>query len=229
MRIERRSFLKSGAAFLGSGMLLNCLAVPATAAENPTAPDGNIWEIFRKRRSVRKYRPDPIPEADIVRILDAARTPPSSGNEQPWKFLVIRDRDKILRMKEGCVQGALERFDSRGDKTTTREEYERSARNQLGNYFSAPVYIVVLTDNTYPAYHHWDGPMAAGYLMLAARALGYGTVFITGSIPDSVTKEVLRIPDNYTRVCITPLGVPVEWPESPPKKKLEEFIAYESL
>jgi len=54
--------------------------------------------------------------------------------------------------------------------------------------------------------------MAAGFLMLAARALGYGTVFITDAIPDQVTKEVLRIPDRYTRVCITPLGIPVEWP-----------------
>jgi len=53
MRIERRSFLKSSAALLGSGMLLSCLAVPAAAAENPTTPDGNIWDIFRKRRSVR--------------------------------------------------------------------------------------------------------------------------------------------------------------------------------
>lgn len=52
---------------------------------------------------------------------------------------------------------------------------------------------------------------------------------ITDVIPDRVTKTVLRIPDRYTWVCITPVGIPVEWPESPPKKKLEEFIAYESL
>jgi nitroreductase len=81
----------------------------------------------------------------------------------------------------------------------------------------------------YPDYNHWDGPLAAGYLMLAARALGYGTVFITDAIPDNITKEVLQIPDNYTRVCITPLGVPVEWPVTPEKKKLEEMISYEKL
>ena len=89
----------------------------------------------------------------------------------------------------------------------------------------------MLTDNNsqYPGYNHWDGPMAAGFLMLAARALGYGTVFITDAIPNNVTRDVLHIPDGYTRVCITPLGVPVDWPDSPPKKKLEEFIAWESL
>jgi nitroreductase len=231
MNIERRTFLKSSAALLGSGMVLGSLAAPTAAAETSTAADANIWDIFRNRRSVRKFRPDAVPEADIVRILDAARTPPTSGNQQPWKFLVIRDRDKISRMKEACVQRTLERFDSRGDKTTSKAQYEASVRNRLSGYFSAPVYIVVLTDNTsqYPDYNHWDGPMAAGFLMLAARALGYGTVFITDAIPDRVTKEVLRIPDRYARVCITPLGVPVEWPDSPPKRKLEEFIAYESL
>jgi nitroreductase len=231
MNIERRTFLKSSAALLGSGMVLGSLAAPTTAAESSAAADANIWGIFRSRRSVRKFKPDAVPEADIVRILDAARTPPTSGNQQPWKFLVIRDRDKISRLKEACVQRALDQFDRGGDKTIKKEEYERSTRTRLDNYFSAPVYIVVLTDNKseYPDYNHWDGPMAAGFLMLAARALGYGTVFITDVIPDQITKEVLHIPDRYTRVCITPLGVPVEWPDSPPKKKLEEFIAYEAL
>jgi nitroreductase len=65
--------------------------------------------------------------------------------------------------------------------------------------------------------------------MLAARALGYGTVFITDAIPESLTKEVLQIPDRYTRVCITPLGVPVDWPNTPEKKKLEDMISYEKL
>src|ERR1019366_2299748 len=111
MNVERRAFLKSSAALLGSGILLGSLAAPTTAADNRAAPDENIWNVFRTRRSVRKFKPDPIPEADIVRILDAARTPPTSGNQQPWKFLVIRDRDKISRLKEACVQRALERFD----------------------------------------------------------------------------------------------------------------------
>jgi len=172
-----------------------------------------------------------VPEADIKRILDAARMPPTSGNQQPWKFLVVRDPAKISEMKEACVKRGLEHFNSSGDMKTTREEFERSVRNRLEGYFSAPVYIVILTDNNsqYPSYNHWDGPMAAGFLMLAARALGYGTVFITDVIPDSVTKEVLHIPDTYTRVCITPLGVPAAWPDSPPKKKLEDFIAFETL
>jgi nitroreductase len=230
MNIRRRSFLQSGAA-LGSAMLLGGLASRAAAADSPPASTADIWDVSKKRRSVRRFKPDAIPETDIVRILDAARTPPTSGNQQPWKFLVIRDPDKISRMKEACVKLHMDRFNGRKDDTAAQEKFETGVRARFGGYFSAPVYIVVLTDNNsqYPGYNHWDGPMAAGFLMLAARALGYGTVFITDAIPNNVTRDVLHIPDGYTRVCITPLGVPVDWPDSPPKKKLEEFIAWESL
>ena len=71
--------------------------------------------------------------------------------------------------------------------------------------------------------------MAAGYLMVAARALGYGTVFCTDSFPFDVVKRVFDIPDRYEVVCTTPLGVPVEWPAAPPKKALEDFVAWERL
>jgi nitroreductase len=191
----------------------------------------DIWDIFKNRRSVRKYISDSIPEADILKIIDAARMSPTLGNQQPWKFLVVRDRNKIDQMKESCVKLSIIRYESNTKKELTKEQYEEKVRARIDNYFSAPVYIIVLTDNKsmYPDYNHWDGPMAAANLMLAARALGYGTVFISDAIPESVTKEVFNIPDTYTRVCITPLGVPVEWPQSPPKKKLEEFILYEKF
>ncbi len=188
----------------------------------------DIWDILKNRRSVRKFKSDSIPDADVLKIIDAARTAPTSGNQQPWKFLVVRDKNKINQMKESCVKLSLKRNTPKG---LTKAQFEEKVRSNLDNYFSAPVYIIILTDNnsTYPDYNHWDGPMAAGYLMLAARALGYGTVFITDGIPESVTEDAFGIPDTYTRVCITPLGIPVEWPQSPSKKKLEEFIIYDTF
>lgn len=191
----------------------------------------NIWEVFQKRRSVRKLRPDAIPEGDITKIIDAARMAPTSGNQQPWKFLVIRDRKLIDRMIEACAQRSAKNFTPNGMNGTKEEFLEKRRKTFSEGYFSAPVFIVILTDNNskYPDYNHWDGPLAAGYLMLAARALGYGTVFVTDAIPESVTTEVLQIPDNYTRVCITPLGIPFEWPATPEKKKLEDFISYDKL
>jgi len=204
-------------------------ATPAAAAslsDQTAVRKDNIWEVFQSRRSVRKFKSEAVPEDDILKIIGAARTAPTSGNQQPWKFLVVRDTDKINRMKDACLKRSLDRLTA-----DQRRQNEDRIKSRLNDYFSAPVYIVILTDNNslYPGYNHWDGPLAAGYLMLAARALGYGTVFITDAVPDEVTKDVLQIPDRYARVCLTPLGVPVEWPASPEKKKLEEFIAFEAL
>jgi len=229
--LQRRGFLQSGAV-LGSALLLGSLATTASADDKMAKAETDFWEVIKTRRSVRKFLPNPVPDADLTKMIDMARLAATSGNQQPWKFLVIRDAEKINQLKEATVKtNAAAHFDSRPDKAVTREEMENGIRKRMAGYFSAPAYIIVLTDNRaqYADYNHWDGPLAAGNLMLAARALGYGTVFITDVIPDRVTKDVFHIPDHYTRVCITPVGVPVAWPDSPPKKKLEEFIAWETI
>ncbi len=183
-----------------------------------------FFDVIHSRRSVRKFTSAPVPEEDLQRILDAARMAPTSGNQQPWKFLVVRDRSILDRLRDHCVEMSLEARRARVGSLT--DETVASVNRYFDDYLSAPVYVVILTDNQsrYPTYNHWDGPLAAGYLMLAARALGYGTVFATDSIPEDATREVLEIPDRYTRVCITPIGVPEAWPETPEKKPLEEFI-----
>jgi nitroreductase len=224
MQTNRRSFLRL--AGLGGTLCVGAVT-PTLAAPNA---DTDLLGTFAKRVSVRRYKPDPVPEEHLRLILDAARRAPTSGNQQPWKFLVVTDPTKIERMRTRC----LEFYEMQWPKDLPAAE--RAARRVestkfLAGYFSAPLYIVVLTDSesTYPTYNHHDGPLAAGYLCLAARALGYGTVYITDSIPEPVTREVLNIPKRYERVCITPLGVPDGWPAPPPKKKLEEFIVNESF
>jgi hypothetical protein len=84
-------------------------------------------------------------------------------------------------------------------------------------------------NSRYPSYNIYDGSLAAGYLMIAARALGYGTVFITDALPVDIVKKVFAIPDNFVRICITPVGVPESWPDPPKKKPLREFAVYEKL
>jgi nitroreductase len=193
----------------------------------PQTGDLDFFEVVGSRRSVRKFRDVPVPEEDLRRVLDAARMAPTSGNQQPWKFLVVRDRVTLDRIKESCIERSMEAREARQESVAP--EQAEAVRQYFSDYLSAPVYVVVLTDNEsrYPTYNHWDGPLAAGYLMLAARALGYGTVFATDSVPEEVTREVLGIPDRYTRVCFTPIGVPEAWPDSPQKKPLDEFLVLE--
>jgi nitroreductase len=224
MTNTRRSFLR----IAGAGGAL-CAVGSATALSAP-GNDAGLLDLFAKRQSVRRYKPDPVPEEHLRMILDAARRPPTSGNQQPWKFLVVRNKATIERLRARCLQ-LYETFWPKDLTPADRAARKENAAKHLAGYFSAPCFIVVLTDSQsmYPSYNHHDGPLAAGYLCLAARALGYGTVYVTDAIPEQATREVLAIPERYERVCITPLGIPDGWPEPVAKKKLEEFVVFESF
>ena len=215
-------------------------AVPlaaGTAVLSRAAQDDPLLAAFTKRQTVRRYKPDPVPEDHVRQILEAARRAPTCMNQQPWKFLVIRKPETIERMKKATLALLAQRFESAAAKQPGMSPAEIDARKKkslefTSGYFSAPVYVVVLVDSesacsAYAQRH--DGPIAAGYLMVAARAFGYGTAYLTDGIPDQVTKDVLKIPERYKRVCITPIGVPDGWPKQQQKRKLEEMVAYETL
>ena len=217
---------------LGAGISVFSIPSISQEKEGTTQDEMSVFEVIQKRRSVRSYKSIPVPEEHITKILDAARMAPTAGNQQPWKFLVVRDRTKIDELMSACITTSSEAYKNRQNPPAEElAKYEAKIKAYLQNIFKAPVFIVVLVDrqSKWPSYNQFDGTLAAGYLMLSARALGYGTVFFTDTITDQVTKQVFGIPDRYRRICITPVGVPEEWPETPAKKKLEELVIYESF
>ncbi|MFC1715774.1 nitroreductase family protein [Candidatus Poribacteria bacterium] len=197
-----------------------------------TAEQEYLFDIFKKRRSVRKFKSTPIPKEHIIKILGVACSAPTAGNQQPWKFLVIQDRDKLNQLKEENIALALERAKKREDFDPAKlDEKRQQVGLMYDRYLSAPVHIIVLVDSNskYPSYNLYDGALAAGYLLIAARSLGYGTVFTTDIFPYETTKRVFKIPDNYKQICFIPVGVPDKWPESLEKKSLQEFIVFEKF
>ncbi len=207
----------------------------AKPAEPAIADPDAFLAVFAKRQTVRRYKSVPVPEKHLLSILDAARRGPTCMNQQPWKFLVVRDAAKIQTMKKRTMDQLQSRFtelDASPQKPANLDARKADAVRFTMGYFTAPVYVVVLVDSesscaAYAMKH--DGPIAAAYLMLAARAYGYGTAYLTDGIPDDVTREVLAIPARYQRICITPVGVPDGWPESKPKRKLDEMVVWETF
>jgi nitroreductase len=207
---------------------------PAYAEEAAALSPGQqfFFDTVAGRRSVRSFKGDEVSAAHLLKILDAARMAATSGNQQPWKFLVIRERQKKDALKKVCLERGMARIQASVElDEAQKQEKVKKLQGYYDTCFTAPLFVVILVDkqSTYPSYNHFDGPMAAANLMLAARALGYGTVFYTDTIPDEVTRLVLQIPERYERVCITPIGVPCEWPKAPVKKELSEFIVYDSF
>lgn len=188
-----------------------------------------VLETIRQRRTVRRFLPTPVPDSDLVRILDAARLAPTSGNQQPLRFLVVRDRGTLDRLVGEAVESMVEvrlREPGRQDTVAVLAGVRRYVEGAL----SAPVYVAVLVDRQapYPADIATDGALAAGTLMIAARALGYGTGFFT-FLPEERLRRVLGFPERYQSICFTPIGVPAEWPAPPAKRDLRELVVYDAF
>lgn len=190
----------------------------------------DVFEVIQHRRSVRSFKPTPVPQEHLLRILAAARLAPTSGNQQPWRFLVIQQREKLDLLQQRALEMTLEMIQQQHNLAgqALSEQRERVG-TYLGGFLSAPVCVVVLVDrqSSYPQYNQHDGPLAAANLMLAARALGYGTVYGTDAIPEQALREVLAIPQQYEITCTIPLGAPTDWPTVPEKRTLSDVIVWE--
>ncbi|HUV34211.1 MAG TPA: nitroreductase family protein [Candidatus Desulfaltia sp.] len=186
-----------------------------------------FFDVVEQRVSVRKYKQDPVPEEHLDMILDAARLAPNSGNQQACRYLVVRDREKLEALKEDSIRNRMRWLEEEGYDVPEESEL----RERYDDVFSAPVYVLVLVDKTvrYEGYTDMDGSLAAGHIMLAARALGYGTVFYSGSVTEELCRKHFGISEKYKRVCMIPIGVPDEWPERRKRLPLKKLVFYEKI
>lgn len=200
------------------------------ALDEQTAEEA-VLETIRHRRTVRRYQRTPVPLEDLMKILEAAHFAPTAGNQQPWKFLVVQDRARLDELEKQALEWYMVRFastpNSRGHDL---DSVSAGVASILNGALSAPVYVAVLVDTEapYPDYAQYDGTLAAGNLMIAARAMGYGTGFFTTFFPEEHMREFFEIPNRYSLVCFTPIGVPEEWPQMPSKKEMEELVVFET-
>jgi len=173
----------------------------------------NVFEAIRTRRSVRKYRSDPIPDPVLDQMLEALRLAPSACNYQPWRFIVVRDEK-------------------------TREALAHASRDQMF-MAQAPV-IIVGCGFPAKAYQKMGGSgnsveidvaIALDHLTLTAAAAGLGTCWI-GAFDEQAVKRTLNVPADVKVVALTPLGYPAEpgllHPvEADRRKKRDEVISFD--
>jgi nitroreductase len=145
-------------------------------------------EVVQTRRSIRAYSEQEVEEAAVERVLRAAMAAPSAGNQQPWQFIVIRDRAKR-------------------EAIPAIHPYARMV-------LQAPVAILVCGDpdgKKYPQYWQQDCSAATQNLLLAARDEGLGTVWC-GVYPDQARidgfRKLCAIPDHVLPFALVPLGWP---------------------
>jgi len=139
-----------------------------------------VFECIRRRRTIREYKSDPIPEDVLEKILQAGRWSPSSSNSQPWHFVVVQDPSTLSELGRIATQGSF--------------------------ISDAPLAIVIVMENA--PRPQLDAGRAIQQMELVAWSEGLGTCFVGVRIEEQqiAVKELLNIPSDLELITIMPYG-----------------------
>ena len=199
----------------------------------------DFFETVRKRRSVCRFSNQLVAHQDILTMLEAAILAPSATNEQPWRFIVIRDKN----LKEGMrdvVNAVVEAVIAATDSKSRRKRLAWM-QSYSTHFADAPIAIVALArpwvgggygTPTDPAHRDLaleSVAMAVAHLQLAATALGYSSCF--ASSPAEFAREeleaLLGVEQPWFLVGIVSLGVAAKRPgKRPTRKSIDEVCAF---
>jgi len=155
-----------------------------------------------KRRSVRRYKSDRVPEGVKANILEAGRQAPSASNRQPWHFVVVEDRALKEKLSTGRWNGFI----------------RDSGFTLVG--------VSLPFDATSEKWGVVDVTIALQSMVLAAEVQGVGSCWI-GDFREDEVKEVLGIPGKAKVVALISFGVPDEEPGPKSKRPLEEIVHHD--
>ena len=163
-----------------------------------------LLDLAKARRSVRRYRPDPVPNELVEQVLEAARWAPSGMNMQPWEFVIVTDEE--LRRQGG------------------QHAVFYGMRSQQAH--EAPVVIAVCSHRRRGPFVRDDCMFAGANLMLAATDLGLSTCWVEGFHEEPI-KQILNIPNEVSIVGLVTLGYAQGDITLPPKRDLSSMVHWQ--
>lgn len=192
-----------------------------------------FFAVLGERRSIRRFRPDPVGRDTWQRLFEAAAWAPSASNRQDWEFIAVTSRTVIASMAQAVRARWNSLTEKAGDSGLAPELAKYSANF---DWFSGAPAVVAIACRTPEAFlNHILGPaapvvaggrasaaMAAQNLMLAAHVLGLGSCCLTG--PLAAADELgplLGLGRRHELVCLVALGYPAEEPARPDRKGLD--------
>jgi nitroreductase len=191
----------------------------------------DVIEAIWSTRSMRRLKPDPIPDEVLHTIFDAAIRAPSGSNQQTWGFIVVRDPKLKQQLQQWYYAVAVDYFQSGPQQApgmggaATMQNVRASARHLAEHLHEAPVLVLAcirgvrsfaLGSSIYPAVQN---------LMLAARACGVGSTLTTFHLRyESEVKELLGIPEDVHTAALIPLGYPTGRWETAKRAPVEQVV-----
>jgi len=171
----------------------------------------SIEEIIKGRRSIRKYKAEPVEDETVQKLLELATYAPSGGlafgKEHPWSFVVIQNREMLDRLSDVAKVYTLKLI----EHMPVLERFHPMFENPNFSIFhKAPVLVIILGEKGDPA-AVYDCTLAAENLMLAAYAEGLGTCWVEWTKQAAQDKDLmteLGISDEYEMIACIALGHP---------------------
>jgi nitroreductase len=198
-----------------------------------------VMDAIRRRRSIRKFRPDPVPEPAVRELLEAARLAPSGGNSQPWRFMVVTDTDHLKKlaklsfdqrqMREApavivCC-GDLGRLSSQS-RAARREELDLTGVYEdigLPKTWFLERETQVADLREFVPRVLLNVAIAIEHIVLRATSLGLGTCWI-GAFDQAGVSSYLGLPQDVFVAALLPLGYPAQDPRPRPRFPMEEIV-----
>ncbi len=188
-----------------------------------------VMEAIQRRRSIRKFKPDPVPDELINQILEAARLAPSGTNRQPWRFQIIKDQALKESVFKDTTFGAKLVLEAPvvivcGSELLTFVKGHKLAPPG-GEYFSADSEDWEAIKEFLPDAHLYTG-IAVEHMVLAGTALGLGTCWLQRIRYGQVAK-LLGWPRHIVVLALLLVGYPDEEPPPRPRLALEDIVLRE--
>lgn len=166
----------------------------------------DVMDAIKERSSIRKFKPDPVPQATVGRLLEAAQLAPSAGNLQPWLFVVVLNEDLRRKLAKAAGQPFIA---------------------------GAPVCIVVCVEPERSAsqygrrgrelYCIQDTAAAIENILLAATGYGLGACWV-GAFDEEETARILELEPGFRPVALVPIGYPDQERRAVPRRPLDEVV-----
>ena len=175
-----------------------------------------LMKAIKERRTIRKYKSNPVSEEALKAVMEALRWAPSWANTQCWEVIVVRD-PKVRSDLAGALPKGNPALSSVTDAPLL---LVLCGKKGISGYYKGQV-ATVRGD-----WSMFDVGLATQNLCLAAYSIGLGTVVI-GLFDHKKVEAILGVPPDVEVVAMTPLGYPAIEGSAPKRKELSEFVFYE--
>jgi nitroreductase len=203
------------------------------ALDEQTRRADEFFELLNRRRTVREYSSREVPLDLIEKAIATAGTAPSGANMQPWRFVVVRDKEVKRRIREAAEKEEHESYHGRMSEKWLRRLAPLGTDEHKPFIEIAPYLIVVFRINsitedggTEPTYYSQESAgIAVGMLLAALHNMGLATLTHTPS-PMKFLQEILNRPKNEIPFVLIPVGYPADDARVPDisRKPLDEIL-----